>query len=1247
MIKVLYFGCGSGDNPILFLAGENLSEEGIDIEIKGYSSEDLDKKEEVFIEALNHIHSVDLIIINLHGSVPYFKKFFRLKEIIELEKKCTFLMSTIDDEMADYRQWFSFSDVDYNLVHSYLHLGGVQNMRSLLLWIYVQIGGGDHSIPKPVKPPTHGIYHPDWYPDINIAEYRLFQSKSSKKAGIIFWQSHYLSKTLNAVDTIISSLEQKGFDTIPVYCSSVPDPISGSPGIADIIRHYFIDNGRATVDVLIVMMGFSQLSLSSPGSGETDVITSNFFSELGVPVIQVITTSQTKKEWKDNISGLSLLEISSHVVWPEYDGQIITFPIASHELTGNNRQMQGIEERAEKLASIAESWATLRRTPVHQRKVAIILYQYGLANDCIGGAFGLDTPESVTRILHAMRSAGYNCGESLPETGQELIQLLLSGLTNTPECMSNKEMSEKAAGLVTHDSYLAWLSNISDSCSQKMIQDWGDPPGTLLVAGNTVLIPGKAFGNVFIGLQPPRGFLEDADSALHSTDLVMPHQYLAYYRWLKDFFNVQAVIHMGTHGTLEWLPGKSVGLSETCYPDIVLDDIPHLYPYIIDNPGEGIQAKRRSTAVILDHLIPAMTRAGGYGDLEDISELIQNFFRAEKNHDYVKTSDLLQQIYQKVQETDLSSDLQVSLSEPDDLKPHLGLLFDYLCSARDSLIKDGLHIFGFSPEDERFCEMLYALTRIRNGKIPSLREAYANTMELSVSVLQENPSQWNDRNDKPNGAVLDDIDSLSYGLIKKLLNEECIPEKIALLVQDLSNNSQLIETLHYICSTVIPNLQKTVDEMENLLLGLEGGYVPPGPSGPPTRGNAHLLPTGKNFYSIDPAIIPTPAAFAIGKKMADQMIERYVRDEGIYPENVGIVVFATDSMKTGGDDIAYLLWLMGLRPVWSAYGGRVTGLEVIPVSELKRPRIDVTLRITGLFRDVFPGLVELIDEGVEMIATLDEQDEDNYLAAHLRRSLIESLKQGMDPEEAKSRALVRIFGCPPGTYGAGVADKVISSGWDQRQDLADTYVNWGGHAYGRRYKGEAMKELFQDLLSSLDVTVKNHNSRELDILDNDDDFMYHGGMIAVTKVYGERDPVSFVGDSSDPEKPIVRTVSEESKFLFRSRVLNPKWLEGLKPHRYRGAQELTALFDFAFGWDATSDVLEDWQYQSMAESFLFDNSCREWLEEDNPYALKQMSGRLLEAVDRGMWGPDEETLEKLRSLYLSIESTLESMTGNR
>ncbi len=851
----------------------------------------------------------------------------------------------------------------------------------------------------------------------------------------------------------------------------------------------------------------------------------------------------------------------------------------------------------------------------------------------------------MVNLLAEMKKNGYHV-ERIPSSGNEVVEELLAGVSNDTEWLSAEQMVEQASGLVEKDIYRQWFEKIPATCQEVMCRDWGTPPGEMFEVDGKLVIPGVKNGNVFIGIQPPRGFLEQVETLYHNTDLVMPHHYLAYYRYLAEDLGVQAVIHMGTHGTLEWLPGKAVGLSGECFPDVVLGEIPHLYPYIIDNPGEGIQAKRRSCAVILDHLVPAMNRADSYAEVADLDMNLQEYFRSSRSGETGKAEQVLESIYEIVKEHNYLNDL--GLPEEADIQmlaKRVEDLYDYICEFRDNLIKDGLHIFGRPPTDERFAEMVYSLSRLCNGLVPSLRESIASYKGLDLRDLQDDPSGSHEGTGVLKGTLLEDVDERSRLLIHEMdiqnyEHEECVQYTRSLY----PNGSEIEMAVSHICEVIAPNLRLTTDEVMNCLRGMDGGYVPPGPSGSPSRGNSHLLPTGRNFYSIDPSLIPTPAAWEVGHKLADQMVNRHIDEEGGYPENVGIIVFATDTMKTGGDDIAYILWLMGLRPVWSSAGGRITKLEVIPIEELGRPRIDVTLRISGLFRDAFPNLVEMIDEGVEMVASLDESEDENYYVRHLLEELLESIKSGMSEEEAREKALIRIFGCPPGTYGAGVDQLVESSRWTEREELAEMYVQWGGHAYGRKLKGKKMPELFTQRLADLDVTIKNHNSREIDILDNDDDYIYHGGMVAAVKSFGEKDPLSVVGDSSDPDRPKTRTTQEEGRFIFRSRILNPKWLNGLKEHGYRGAQELSILVDYAFGWDATSDMLDPWMYQSLADHFLFDEETRKWIEENNPYAMRQMAGRLLEAIQRGMWDADDDTIEKLQSIYLDAEDILEGFT---
>ncbi|MGB3907517.1 MAG: cobaltochelatase subunit CobN [Methanomethylovorans sp.] len=1247
-MRIVDIGAGTGKNEALIRATAIIRNEGYAVDLFSETAENLDSNERDFQRTLEKTEEADLVILHFHGAIPNFKKFSRLHEILERIDAPVFLQSEIMEEMQECRHLFRLCDAEYETVNRYVRLGGEENARGLLLWALHTIEGKDVTVPKPVYPRTEGIYHPDHDRDVSLEEYLKAMDPKKPTAGILFWQAHWLMRDLQAINALIRELEGQGMNTMPVFFQTAPNSVTGSLGISKVIEQYFMEDGVARIDVLILNTGFSQIFLASPGDGTEHEPPENFFDTLDVPVIQAMTTFHSYEGWKEDIQGLQATELSTNVVWPEYDGQIITVPIASTEMEDSQGTQHAapIRNRVSRVARIAAKWARLRRTPPAQRKLAIILHQNPPRNDMIGGAYGLDAPESVVTMLRAMDAQGYHV-ERLPGSGNEVVQEILAGVSNDCEWLSPREMMERAAGLINNDTYGRWFENIPVRSRREMIRDWGEPPGEILAVDGTLLVPGVMNGNIFIGLQPLRGFLEKAMEIYESTDLVMPHQYLAYYRWLKEEFGVHAIIHVGTHGTLEWLPGKGVGLSDECFPDVVLDDIPHLYPYIIDNPGEGAQAKRRSRAVILDHLIPAMMRADGYGEIEDIEMKLQEYFRAVNARDDNKVKILLEEIHRDVKQHNLLNDLGLPEDTPAaELEEHLNPLYHYLCDVKDNLIKDGLHIFGQAPQEERFTELVYSLTRLHNGNVPSLRQGIAENMGLDLRDLLENTAQFHPELGELKGALLEDVDKRSRALIEGM--EELGYEAatcIELAAHMFPGSLQVPETVEYICSSVVPGLKNTTDEIRNLLRGADGHYVPPGPSGAPTRGNAHLLPTGRNFFSIDPTLIPTPSAWEVGKKLADQMVARYIEEEGCYPENVGVVVFATDTMKSGGDDIAYVLWLMGLRPVWSARGGVVTGIEVIPPAELGRPRVDVTLRITGLFRDAFPNLIHMIDDGVKMIAALDETEEENYLLKHLRRELIDSIKAGMSEEQAHERAMIRIFGCPPGTYGVGVGELVESSKWDSKEDLANMYVAWGGHAYGRDFKGEKMPELFRMRLSQLDVTVKNHISREIDILDNDDDYMYHGGMISCVKAFGNKDPLSMVGDSSDPDRPRSRKVDEEGRFVFRSRVLNPRWLEGLKRHGYRGAQELSILVDYAFGWDATADMMDDWMYQSLAERFLFDEETKQWIEENNPYALRQMAGRLLEAVQRGMWDADQETVQKLTDIYMEGEDMLEGMNG--
>ncbi|MBR5999478.1 MAG: cobaltochelatase subunit CobN, partial [Candidatus Methanomethylophilaceae archaeon] len=799
--------------------------------------------------------------------------------------------------------------------------------------------------------------------------------------------------------------------------------------------------------------------------------------------------------------------------------------------------------------------------------------------------------------------------------------------------------------LVPVKDYIKEYSNVPEWDRQQMEKDWGAPPGTICTDGKDIVIPGLIKGNVFIGYQPLRGLAEKMEQNIHDPVLFAQHQYLAYYRWIRDVFKADMVIHVGTHGTIEWLPGKNVGMSVKCDPDIVLGGLPNLYPYIIDDPGEGIQCKRRISSVLIGHMPPSMARAGQYKEIEDVEVPLQDYFRLKATASRDRLDVLISQILDSAREHKMLHDLDL----PEDITPrefeeHVIDLHEYLREVKDALVRADLHVLGRVPKDIHLDETVYSLMRLDNGEFRSLRDCYAENIGIDYQKLLEDPAGITEG--KVNSELADSIDAelqefvtfcrengFDYAKCRKEL--ESRHGKIS---------GDLDDTLRFMCETVAPNVLKMSEEIGNLLDGIDGQYVLPGPSGAPTRGNAHILPMGRNYFSLDPDSIPSRSAWEIGKRMADQMIEKYTSEKGEFPREIGFIIWATDSMKTGGDDVAYILWLLGVKPVWSKTGGQVVDLEVVPLEELKRPRVDVTVNITGLFRDTFPNLIDLIDDAVRMVADLDESDEDNCLAANLRKDIVEGIAEGLTPDEARQRNSVRIFGAPPGGYGTGVNKAIEAGSWKTVQDLADVYIDWCSNGYSKGNYGQKMRNEFVRRFSKVSATVKNMPDREIDLLDCDDVYEYLGGMNAFVRAYGKKDAMTIMGDGSDPKKTKVRSTKEELRYTFRSKVLNPKFINGLKEHGYRGAAEMANLTEFTMAWGATSDVAEDWMYEGIADKFLFDKDTKEWMEDVNPYAMMNILNRLEEAAERGLWNAPEEYLEKLRELYLETEERIEELT---
>jgi len=711
---------------------------------------------------------------------------------------------------------------------------------------------------------------------------------------------------------------------------------------------------------------------------------------------------------------------------------------------------------------------------------------------------------------------------------------------------------------------------------------------------------------------------------------------------------------------MEWLPGKGIGLSNECYPEVTLEDMPLFYPFIINNPGEGAQAKRRAHATIIDHLIPPMTTADSYGDIARLEQLMDEHYQCQ-TLDPAKLPLLEGQIWDMVRQADLDRDLGVD-ELPEDFGDFILHIDGYLCELKDAQIKDGLHTLGEVPQGEQMTGLLSSLTRLDTGSVPSLRRSLAEAMGLDYTSLLDEPAlpavepvpapltNGDDSPIRTQGDLLERLEIVSRSAYTLLDAGGFKSEGVAETVEQLlgGKDAQTSKVLNYVTDTLHPALLRTTDEIGNLLRGLDGQFVPAGPSGAPTRGMSNILPTGRNFYSVDPKTIPSPTAWDMGVGLADALLAVYMEEEGAHPEMVGLVIWGTSAMRTHGDDIAQVFALLGVKPVWQQESRRVTGLEVIPLVELGRPRIDVTVRISGFFRDAFPNLIELIDQAVQLVASLDESPEDNMVVKHLLEDRASDLAEGESADLASADsesnpALYRIFGSKPGTYGAGILAAIDERNWETVQDLAEVYTAWGGYAYTRQEFGVHARDQFRRRFSQIVVAAKNQDNREHDIFDSDDYMQYHGGMIATVRALTGQNPQQFFGDSSDPTRARVRKLEDEARRVFRTRVVNPKWIDSMKRHGYKGAFELSATVDYMFGYDATAQVIEDWMYENVTESYVLDTETQEFFQQSNPWALRDIVERLLEAIERGMWeNPPPEMKEKLQQMFLDLEADLEA-----
>ncbi|MFL5807021.1 MAG: cobaltochelatase subunit CobN [Roseiflexaceae bacterium] len=1217
-----------------------------------------------------------------------------------------------------------------HLISAYFQGGGVENLANGLQCLsdHLLLTGWGYDPPREL--PRHGVYANDERRTMNDEACACCQPQnrpatrdprpegegqitddlspvscllSPPTVGVLFYRAHLLSGNTTFVDAIIDELAAQGLRARAVFTQSLKEcDEDGQPIALGLLA------ADGPIDALICTLSFAlveqRLEIGDPDVNLQSAISNlqSPWSQLDVPVIQAIVSSSSRAAWVRSGRGLGPLDTAMNVAIPEFDGRIITVPITFKEqpTDGAGARYVADPERLRRVVGLARRQIALRRTPNAEKRVAFIFTNSSAKAARVGNAVGLDAPASLLRLLQAMHAVGYTVGE-LPATSDQLLLSLIDRCSYDQIWLTEQQLAR--AVQLPVERYAGWFAELPEARRDEMTQQWGAPPGRAYIHDGALALAGLELGNMFVALQPPRGYDMDPNAIYHRPDLPPPHNYVALYRWLRDEWRANAIVHVGKHGTLEWLPGKSLGLSADCYPDLLLDELPLIYPFIINDPGEGNQAKRRSHAVIVDHMTPPMTSAGAYGALAELAQLVDEYYQMEQL-DPSKLPLLQRQIWDVVVKNRLDDDLRYILHADhgdhshdwdgaflDDGTPTAfaelegrqvaHLLEDiegYLCELTGAQIRDGLHILGTMPAGEPLVELLYHLLKLPNGDTPSLPESVACVFGEDWQALQAQPGDRRPTTDdrRPttddgkilhtNADVIAWMEDCSKALLRALNEQgwqrDSIETAIAAVLyggpsvaappmndkgsqfsvlgsQDgqptnlQSAICNLQSAMAFACTQIIPNLgQGAHDEIAHLLHALNGGYIPPGPSGAPTRGMAHVLPTGRNFYAVDPRALPSMAAWQVGQGLADDLIRRHLRETGAYPASVGISIWGTSAMRTAGDDIAQVLALLGVRPRWQPENRRVLGVEVVPLAELGRPRIDVVCRISGFFRDAFPHLIVLLDAASQAVIALDEPFSQNFPRKHALAAEAELLRSGLDAEGAARQARYRVFGCKPGSYGAGILPLIDAGNWRGDADFAQAYLTWGGYAYTGAELGTPARAAFAQALATVQIATKNQDNREHDIFDSDDYLQYHGGMIATIRALTGQNPRRYFGDSSDPAHARTRDLREEARRVFRSRVVNPKWIASMRRHGYKGALELAATVDYLFGYDATAQVLDDWMYHQVADAYLRDEELQQFFADSNPWAWQAIAERLLEAIERGLWqDPDPLDLQLLQA----------------
>jgi len=1176
---------------------------------------------------------------------------------------------TISHDPVNWGLCATVSPSDCARAYGYLAEGGVQNYQRLLEFT-AHFVHPDIEVKEPVPMPWQGILHaPDRQVYDSVQEYTsTYPFTGESTVGLLFSRHSFINGDSVLEEALIKAFENRGFNVLPVFCNGTPDPEAGSLGPLKSIENYFFDSrGKPLIQAMVNLHYFFLAREKQDDISETGVAagTVSMFKKLNIPVFKpVLSHSMTVSEWENEPQGLTR-EVCFGIAMPEFEGNIEPVVVAASrketdEKTGTEYEIREvIPERVEYITQRIAGFVRLARKPTSERKVVFVFHK----NECagleanVGGAAGLDSGESVVRIMNAMAENGYKI-EDCPGTGEDLMQLILERKavaefrwTTVDEIIHKKGH----LSLLDNETYSRWFEDLPAKAKEQMIKGWGQPPGQemngvppSMVHEGKLVITGLNFGHVNVIMQPKRGCAGarcdgQVCRILHEPDIPPPHQYIATYKYMEKVFKADAIIHVGTHGNLEWLPGKGAGLSGACWPEISIGTMPHLYIYNSDNPAEGVVAKRRSYAVTVNHLQAMLTTSDTYEGLKDLEDLLNEYRQAEKA-DPARAHQLEHQIRDAVEANHLQD--EVPTAEPDNFSETVRRCHEIISSVKNSQTVAGMHTFGDIPDEENFCEYINTILRFDTSNRLNTRKLVFDFWGEDIFDALENPGGTGRSGDSYSD-LLYESDRKAIRVIQGIVQK--LPYK-TVLENEFGNSPdpQLNERFRDFCDLVleVAGRLSASKEIDSLLNALDGGHVPAGPSGFISRGRYDILPTGRNLYNVDPTRIPTKAAWQVGVKLADALIDRYKTEEGEYPDSVGMVWFASDIMRSDGEQIGQILHLLGVKPRWKA-NGQVNGFDIIPTQELGRPRIDVNIRVSGITRDCFPDAVRYVDEAISAVALLNEDHQSNFIRRHV---LEQAEEQGVDAEDQNEfrRLSFRVFCAQPGVYKAGVNLAVYASAWKTEADLAEVYLYWNGYAYGSGKEAFGVKahpELARNL-KRVRVTFDKHISDETDFLKCCGFYGNYGGMTVAAKAVSGKQPRTYYGDSRDPANISVTDFADELRRVVRAKLLNPKYIQGMKDHGYKGAGDLNKRIGRVYGFGATTGQVDDWIFDEIAKTFMLDEKMKEWFEKVNPWAMEEIGRRLLEAESRDIWNPDPEVLEQLKEAYLDTEACLEGRMGD-